>query len=258
MKSNGNLAVVMPETEDEAAKEQQALAAFEEKAAVLTPTDEKTDEQCLLFISECKAAEKRLDARREELVRPHLDKQREINGAYKPVIDAFNTLWKTMDQRRSDYLKKKQQEIDEANRKAIADAEQARLIEEKKAEEARAAAASARESGDEKTAIKLELKADKAETKAMMTAPVLTTVSSPTAARSLGNGTKMGTRKTTDWLFTNGMPKDGDYYQDDPRVKDIPARYFILDLTKLGKDAKNGVPIPGVQKTEGFSTTSRG
>jgi hypothetical protein len=53
------------------------------------------------------------------------------------------------------------------------------------------------------------------------------------------------------------MPKDGDYYADDPRLLGIPARYFILDTAKLGKDVKNGVPVPGTIRTVGSATTAR-
>ena len=75
--------------------------------------------------------------------------------------------------------------------------------------------------------------------------------------RQLDNGAKVGTRKTTSWAFTNGMAIEGEYYGDDPRIKDIPIRYLKLDLSKLGRDVKNGNPIPGTIKLDGFATTTR-
>lgn len=109
----------------------------------------------------------------------------------------------------------------------------------------------------EKAAVKLEAKADMAETKALMTAPTITGESA-TAARTLVSGAKVGSRKVTTWYFENGMAIDGEYYADDPRFKDIPFRYWLLDTAKLGRDVKNGVPVPGCGKSDGIATTRRG
>jgi hypothetical protein len=257
MKSN--LATVLPDPDDQPSTEidhfKQDVERLEQRAKTLTITDDTSEEAALMFIAECKGSYNRMEEERTKKVKPLNDQVKEINAAFKPFTEILDRLWRATDQERSTYLRKKQEAIDAANRKAIADAEQARLAEEQKAAAARQAAADAREAGDEKTAIKLEAKADKAETKAMMTAPVLANVTPSTGTRSLMSGATAGTRKTVDWFFENGMAKEGDYYQDDPRVKDIPARYFLLDLSKLGRDAKNGVPIPGVKKTEGFATT---
>lgn len=249
-----NLSLAMP-NDEETSTYQAEVARLEAKSKTLTITDDASEEAALFFISECKSAHSHLEEERKRRVKPLNDQVKEINEGFKPFTEILDRLWRAADRLRSDYLRKKQEAIEAANRKAIADAEQARLEQERKAEDARVAAAAAREAGDEKAAIKLEAKADKAETKAMMTAPVLVDAQPTSGSRTLVSGATAGTRKTVDWLFTNGMPKDGDYYMDDPRVQGIPSRYFLLDLSRLGKDAKNGVPIPGVKRIEGFSTT---
>mgnify|MGYP001557853537 FL=1 len=108
----------------------------------------------------------------------------------------------------------------------------------------------------EKATVKQEMKAETADSKAMLTTPEL--ISGDTkGVRQLESGAKVGTRKTTSWAFTNGMSIEGDYYTDDARTSGIPARYWKLDLSKLGKDVKNGVPVDGTIKLDGFATTTR-
>jgi hypothetical protein len=51
--------------------------------------------------------------------------------------------------------------------------------------------------------------------------------------------------------------KYAEYYRDDSRMNAIPSRYWVLDLAKLGKDVKNGVPIDGCVKTTRSATTAR-
>lgn len=255
MKSN--LALQAPEPEDDVERYRKEVEQLEQQSKAITITDDASEEAALVFITACKRSYNEMEEARKKKVQPLNDEVKAINASYKPYTEILDRLRLATDAVRSDYLRKKQEAIDAKNRKAIADAQEAQRLEEQKAEDARKEAAAAREAGDEKKAIKLELKADKAETKAMMTAPVLVDAQPVTGPRILGNGLSAGTRKTTDWVFTNGMPKDGDYYQDDPRVKDIPSRYFLLDTSKMGKDAKNGVPIPGVKKLEGFATTGK-
>lgn len=165
-------------------------------------------------------------------------------------------------------VEKKQKEAEQA----VKDAVGAKAIREAKALEAKAQAEEealtkqteeARRVADEekarleKAAAKLDLTAEKAEDKAMVTAPVLVGSASMGGMRTLADGAKVGTRKTVDWCFTNGLPKEGEYLRDDERFKGIPDRYFVLDASKLGKDVKNGNPVEGCLKTDGFATTGR-
>jgi hypothetical protein len=312
----------------------QEVETLERQAASLLVTDDASEEAALLFIAECKRAYAKLEERRDSKVRPLNAEVKAINEGFRPYTTVLDRLWRTTDQIRGRYVTQKQQAIEAANRRAIADAAELRRQEEAKADAARQEAerlrldaerlveeennrllqvemdrlaaeqnikdeeealARAKREGDaraareaqeaidqanleeeerlrkaeldrlaaieeqnklEKKAIKLDAKADIAESHATMIAPTIQ-VDESAGSRTLMDGSQVGTRKAVDWLFENGMPKDGDYYADDPRLLGIPARYFILDTAKLGKDVKNGVPVPGTIRTVGSATTAR-
>ena len=311
----------------------QEVETLERQAASLLVTDDASEEAALLFIAECKRAYAKLEERRDSKVRPLNAEVKAINEGFRPYTTVLDRLWRTTDQIRGRYVTQKQQAIEAANRRAIADAAEAKRREEARAEAARQEAerlrldaerlveeennrllqvemdrlaaeqnikdeeealARAKREGDaraareaqeaidqanleeeerlrkaeddrlaaineqntlEKKAIKLDAKADIAESKASMVAPTIQ-VNDSVGSRTLLDGSKVGTRKVVDWYFENGMPKDGDYYHDDPRVSSIPSRYFLLDTAKLAKDVKNGVPVLGVKRTEGSTTTT--
>jgi len=311
----------------------QEVETLERQAASLLVTDDASEEAALLFIAECKRAYAKLEERRDSKVRPLNAEVKAINEGFRPYTTVLDRLWRTTDQIRGRYVTQKQQAIEAANRRAIADAAEAKRREEARAEAARQEAerlrldaerleqeendrllkvemdrlaaekkirdeeealVRAKQRGDaeavraaqemlaetrvreearfeqaeedrlavlaeqnklEKAAIKLDAKADIAESKASMVAPTIQ-VNDSVGSRTLLDGSKVGTRKVVDWYFENGMPKDGDYYHDDPRVSSIPSRYFLLDTAKMAKDVKNGVPVLGVKRTEGSTTTT--
>jgi hypothetical protein len=310
------------------------IEVFKRKKEALVITDDVTMSQVLTLIADCKASEDRNEAKREKEVAPHLAEQRRINGFYKPIIEFWKAARLELDTRVSDYRKRKQQEIEEANRRAIAAADAERKAREAKAEAARQEAErlrleverieqeriqrefdeemarleaenkrkaeekalrDAQEAGDKakveaarlelerqkaeetarlrqveedrtasalealqfiKAALKQESKADIEDSRAMMAAPVLQASAPKTAV--LDDGTKATGKKVWEWSFKNGLPIKGeDYYRDDPRMKDIPDRFFVLDLTKLGKVVRDGEPIPGTKRDYRFATSSK-
>ena len=326
--------VLVPIAEDEMQAYQQEVNILERQAQALVVHDEASEDAALVFIAGCKATENKLEDARKEKVKEPNEYVKSVNAAFKPFTEILERLRVATDQQRNLYLKKRQEAIEAANRKAIAEADAAKRAQERKAEEARQEAErlrkeaekleeeriarevqeemdrleiesrkeremqaiiDAQRSGDEakalvardaleaakaqeeqqalqseqarqaeadekarleKAAFRQDLKAETADSKAMLTTAEL--VSGDTrGVRQLDNGAKVGTRKTTSWAFTNGMAIEGEYYQDDPRVQGIPARYFKLDLSKLGKDVKNGVPATGTIKLDGFATTTR-
>lgn len=325
-----NLAIVEPDVDER--NPEQDLATFQQTHVVADITNTETEAQALIFITECKAAGKRLDEIRTKKVEPHLTEQRRINGLYNPVIEAFERLWRGVDAKVSAYKKRRDAEIAEANRLAIAKAEQERAERERKEREAReeaerlrreaerlakeeadrefqaemerlaleqkakdeaAAAEAARKAGKiaearaaeqraaeakaeeerqvryaeaarqaaeaerarlEKAAIKQDAKADIAATAATMVSPVIQVAAPKTI--ELQTGAKATGKKQDIWLFANGMPIDGEYYGDDPRIKDIPLRYLKLDVKKLGKDVMNGVPIAGTKRDWKYVTAA--
>lgn len=130
-----NLAIVEPDVDER--NPEQDLATFQQTHVVADITNTETEAQALIFITECKAAGKRLDEIRTKKVEPHLTEQRRINGLYNPVIEAFERLWRGVDAKVSAYKKRRDAEIAEANRLAIAKAEQERAERERKEREAR-------------------------------------------------------------------------------------------------------------------------
>lgn len=147
----------------------------------------------------------------------------------------------------------------EAEEKARAIASAATLAEEERKiqDEMDRLAAQQEQARLEKDAAKQEVKADTAQSQALMASPQLVDAESATGTRTLTNGAKVGGRKDIKWAFTNGMDIEGEYTRDDPRVQEIGDRYFILDTKKLGKDVKNGVPVHGTVRLEGMATTLR-
>ena len=324
---------VNPDVETDLEPYRQEVALLEERAKTLAVTDDLSEAVALEFIAGAKRLYSEMEDRRDARVRPLNTEVKQINDAYRPYTSILDRLWRATDQARSLYVTKKQQAIEAANRKAIADAAELRRQEEAKADAARQEAerlrldaerleqeendrllkvemdrlaaekkirdeeealVRAKQRGDaeavraaqemlaetrvreearfeqaeedrlavlaeqnklEKAAIKLDAKADIAESKASMVAPTIQ-VNDSVGSRTLLDGSKVGTRKVVDWYFENGMPKDGDYYHDDPRVSSIPSRYFLLDTAKMAKDVKNGVPVLGVKRTEGSTTTT--
>lgn len=320
----------------------QKVAVIEKKAKSLSVTDDLSEAVALEFINGAKCLYGDMEEKRDKRVRPLNTEVKKINDAYRPYTNVLDQLWRATDQIRSQYVTKKQQAIEAANRRAIADAEQKKREEEAKAEAARQEAErlrleaerlekeendrllqaemdrlateerkkaefqaiiDAQRAGDEakaivahealeatktqeerraiqneaarlaavaeqkkleQQAIKQDAKADIAESKATMVAPTIQ-VNDSVGSRVLLDGSKVGTREVDDWYFATGLAvhtdpqkkKYAEYYADDTRLPNgIPDRYWLLDLAKLGKDVKNGVPIEGCVKTTRSATTA--
>ena len=326
---------IHPLEETELSVYQGEVNILTEQAKTLLTVDDASEGAATLFIAGCKKLQADMDDDRKKRVAEMNKEVKAINESYHPFDEVLDKLWRVTDAAKSVFLVKKARAIEEANRKAIADAEQKkrekelkekqerdeaerlrleadRLVREethrqfeaemerKRVEEQRQADLKAVEdaakAGDaqaeleareranaaalaeqerllkdemdrlaaqeeqarlEKQAARHEVKADMAQSQALTVAPQLHDAESATATRTLSNGTKVGARREVKWAFENGLAIDGDFYQDDPRLQDIPPRYFLLDTKKLGKDVKNGVPVPGCIRIEGMATTLR-
>ncbi len=195
MKSN--LAEVMPELD--AGNESSQLTIYQQRAAVLVPTDDLTIRQCAEFIEECKLAEKRQEQKRKDKVDPLNTKVKEINALYMPVRDAFGLLWRTVDEKVSRFVHEQRQQAQIEQQRLIVEAKKKQDEENAKAEAARQAADDAREAGDAKLAAKLDAKADKTEMKAsMITAPI---VLAPERTMDLGGNTLSVSAPKKDWVL---------------------------------------------------------
>jgi len=115
----------------------QEVETLERQAASLLVTDDASEEAALLFIAECKRAYAKLEERRDSKVRPLNAEVKAINEGFRPYTTVLDRLWRTTDQIRGRYVTQKQQAIEAANRRAIADAAEAKRREEARAEAAR-------------------------------------------------------------------------------------------------------------------------
>lgn len=156
-----------------------------------------------------------------------------------------------------------------AAREAEQRAAQAKAEEEERVRKAEAErqASEAERARLEKMAITQDAKADIAAAMATMIAPAIE-VNTSTAARTLANGARVGTREADEPYCTNGLPIYADpikkkyvddYYQDDARLPaGLPARYFALDIAKVVRDLRNGHVVPGFAlRTKHMTVSSR-
>lgn len=346
MESNLVLAETEIEVEEDTKQQIEAfgleVAKLEEQAKTIQVHDDVTEEVSLIFIDGCKRTHADIEAYRDGKVRPHNTYVKKVNGGVNPFKDVLTRLINATGELRSQYLIRKQAAIEEANRRAIAEAEQARLEKERKEKEAReeaerlrkeaerlekeaadrelqeemdrlaleqkakdeaAAAEVARKAGDvaaanaaeqranqakaeeeerarkaeeerkaseaerarlEKAAIKQDAKADIAAVASTMIAPVIT-VNTSTAARTLANGARVGTRDADEPYFTNGMPVYADpikkkyetYRRNDPRLpKDIDDSLWIFDTARAVRILRDDQPVPGMALRQKHTTVA--
>lgn len=215
---------------------------------------------------EAKAEAARQEAERirkeaERLEQAELDRQLQVE------MDRLAAEQKIKDEQEALARAKREGDV-RAAREAQESIDRARLEEEeriRKAEHARLAAV-AEQNALEKQAIKQDAKADIAESKATMVSPVIE-VNNSVGKRVLDNGQTVGTRKVEDWRFDNGLQvyqdpltrkKYADYYADDVRLNsvEIPRSCLLVDLAKLGKIVKAGVPIKGCTMFKRNATTA--
>lgn len=78
--------------------------------------DDATSEQIAVLTRESAAVVKAVEARRDELVRPHNEWVKSVNAGFKPVTEAIDGGRKRLDLLNARYAKKKQDAADEAKR----------------------------------------------------------------------------------------------------------------------------------------------
>lgn len=100
-------------------------------------TNDAEEMVSVVVVAQRKRDYKELEEIRDRLVRPYNTIVNQINAAFKPETEKADIDWRLRDQDLSIYRAAKQAAIDAANRKAIADAEEARRAKEAKEEAAR-------------------------------------------------------------------------------------------------------------------------
>lgn len=140
----------------------QHVKELEQKSHEITVTDDVGEGAAVIFIAGIKQVSKDLDDYRDGLVRPHNTFVRKVNDSVRNISTLASQLVSAMDGRRSQYLLEKQRQIEEANRKAAAEAERIRAEKERKEREQREAAERARQEAErlETERIEREIKAE--------------------------------------------------------------------------------------------------
>lgn len=243
------------ETPDAVVTEPTDVARYEQEAQHLLPSDEQSERAALLFISKTREAEKSLDKERKAKTDPLNAEIERITGPYRTAIAAFARLRGLVEGKLNQYRIRIANERQEAQRKAIADANAEKARKEATAKAEREAADLARQNGDELVALKHESKAEKAELAAETVAPVVIEQQAKTAV--FDDGSKVTVKTVKDWTYSNGLSKDGDYHMDDQRFKELPAEFWQPDEAKIGRMVRAGAKIPGITVVEKASTMTR-
>lgn len=226
---------------------QSELEKLEVEAKSLEVIDDVTSKAAQLVVSKCRKMELELEAEKEEKTRPLLTELNSTRKPYIKAIDFLEVVRKEMDRRDGDYQMKLRQERAEKQRKEIEDYNRKQADLAKKAEDERQAAAAARAAGDEKSAVKLEGKAEKAELKAAtMEGPaVLPTVQNTV---KLDDGTSLSRRPVKELVLPGRDLSKGKLPCDDAIFNDIDLNQYkgqlFWDVSKLNKAMNAGMKMP--------------
>lgn len=110
----------------------QQIVRLQDESRMIEIADEAGEGAALIFIDGVKRIERDLEEYRDGIVRPHNNKVREVNKSVKQISELAGGLIMAMDAKRDFFLKEKQRQIDEANRRAAAEAERIRIEKEAK------------------------------------------------------------------------------------------------------------------------------
>lgn len=150
----------------------QALESYRARVDALVPTDDVTVKSCSEFVEQCKLAAKRVEEKRVAKTAPLNKQVDEINQVYMPVRDAFKAMALAITVRVNKFIDDRKKAADLEQQKRIADAKRLQDELDRKAREAREAAAAAEANGNGSKASVLEMKADILEQKAADVVPV--------------------------------------------------------------------------------------
>jgi hypothetical protein len=218
-----------------------------------------------------RAKEAKEEAARQEAKRLRDEQERleqeEINRQFQEEMDKLAAAKKIKDDEEA--LARAKREGDaRAAREAQEMLDRAKKLEDERAQKAENDRLSsiAEQARLEKAAIKQDAKADIAASEATMIAPTIQ-VNDSLGKKTLSDGSSVGTRQVEDWRFDNGLQiysdpltrkKYADLYADDPRLAnvEIPKSCLLVDLSKLGKIVKSGMPVKGCTKFMRSATTA--
>lgn len=242
---------------------QTELEQLETEAKELAVIDDATSKAAQLVISKCRQMERELETEKEEKTRPLLTQLDQTRTPYMKAMKFIEAIRKELDRRDGVYVLKLRQERAEQQRKEIEDYNRKQAELAQKSENERQAAAAARAAGDEKGAVKLEGKAEKAELKAAtMEGPaVLPTV--PTTVK-LEDGSSLSRRTVKELVLPGRDLTKGKLSCDDSIFNDIDLNQYkgqlFWDVSKLNKAMNAGMKMPKpFQVVEGLSgSTVRG
>ena len=204
----------------------QQLAARQQEAVSLIPTDLLTVKRCAALVETCKVASKYADARRTETIAPHKVVVDEANAIWQPIVKGFDAIARGKSAELTKWVTDERRRDEERQRKALAEAQAQQDALDQKAEQARQAAEQLRqhalqaETVEEaamlgKEAAKLEAKADKHLLAAMAVTPDIVPQQSKTI--DLG-GSKLSTRAPKKTWMLAGYDKAKPLKVTDPKL----------------------------------------
>lgn len=214
---------------DEANRQADAAGQWMSKGMIATEADAALAND---HVSGLRRLKKRIDDARAEAKRPHDERAREVQGAFTPLLDGLDRAIKAVLAMQTDYMRRKQEEIDRQKRE---DAERARAAREEAERMARAAEARNDVMGAAaaETAMKEAEKAEKAAARAE-TAKI---------ASATGGGRTMGLRTVRSARITSINALFA-FYRDRPEVADCLLRLANADIRAADVDESR---IPGIE-----------
>jgi hypothetical protein len=212
--------VNIPQSERE-----QYLAMYQQRVNALVPMDDLTVKSCGEFVEQCKLAAKRVEDKRTALTEPLNKQVKDINAIYMPVRDAFQGMAKAVTMRVNKFLDDRRRAAELEQQRLLAEAAKKQAELDKKAQEAKAKAAQALESGDEVAATVLESKVAIFEQKAAEVVPMQVAVPNGKVELETSTVSFGGAKKV--WGLTGWDKKKP------LRVLDPSLASLVGDLSKL-------------------------
>jgi hypothetical protein len=224
------------------------IKKLDQSARALIITDAAGESEAMEILA---SATLKIRATKEECecaVAPHqptLDKVAAIKSRFKIRLDFLTNAKDYLNKGLTTYRVKQEQIQQEAQRKAIEDANKKKREEEEAARKVREDAEAARAAGNEKKAEKLEAKAEQREESAAAVVPQI--IEAPTKRIETSTANVSYTDLGKDWVLP-GFDKEKKIYADNPIFDMIDMAWLrevcVLDPVRLNALAKANKPFP--------------
>jgi hypothetical protein len=248
------------------------LATYKERAKDFDTITEEKLEEAAIFVGGCKAAEQWIEADRQAKVKPLNDEVRSINDAHNKIKGGFEASRKQVEEQVGAFKREQKRLSEEAQRKAIADAEREKREKEIKAEQERQRLAKLQEAMPETPTAAQQKQLAKAEERLTEAEIEAATVAPAQVVEQVSNTIKTGAGSVTfgddkkEWVLP-GWDKKKKYRAmdvvDGKVLASLPAeiawllKVSVLDVPALNQSFKNRDKFPKpFGETEVFGGTT--